>query len=81
MEKEKREQRQDVQGVASSLRLEDIQEEVRQEVTKMFDKTLDYCEVVVPDTRQYKKLRAKILRVGNTCIRNLQGYFEGEIDG
>ena len=40
-------------------------------VTDMFEKILDYTEVAVPDFNQYKKLRSKILRIGNNCIRDL----------
>ena len=45
---------------------------IKDEVTKMFEKVLDYAEVAVPNNEQYKKLRSKILRVGNNCIRNIQ---------
>lgn len=41
------------------------------EITAMFEKILDYAEVAVPNQEQYKKLRSKVLRVGNNCIRNI----------
>jgi len=44
---------------------------VADEVTKMFEKVLDYSEVAVPNHDQYKKLRSKVLRLGNDCIRNI----------
>jgi len=44
---------------------------VTDEVTTLFEKVLDYAEVAVPNSDQYKKLRSKILRVGNNCIRNI----------
>ena len=44
---------------------------VSEEVTTLFEKVLDYAEVAVPNSDQYKKLRSKILRVGNNCIRNI----------
>jgi len=44
---------------------------VTDEVTTLFEKVLDYAEVAVPNNDQYKKLRSKILRVGNNCIRNI----------
>ena len=44
---------------------------VSEEVTTLFEKVLDYAEVAVPNAEQYKKLRSKILRVGNNCIRNV----------
>lgn len=50
-------------------------------VTELFEKVLDYCEVAVTYPEQYKKLRSKILRVGNNCIRKTQHtlrYYEVE---
>ncbi len=44
---------------------------VSNEVTELFEKVLDYAEVAVPNSEQYRKLRSKILRVGNNCIRNI----------
>jgi len=44
---------------------------VAEEITVLFEKVLDYAEVAVPNSEQYKKLRSKILRVGNNCIRNI----------
>jgi hypothetical protein len=44
---------------------------ISEEVTIMFEKILDYAEVAVPNNDQYKKLRSKVLRVGNNCIRNI----------
>jgi len=44
---------------------------VSDEVTGLFEKILDYAEVAVPNNDQYKKLRSKILRIGNNCIRNI----------
>jgi len=44
---------------------------VSEEITVLFEKVLDYAEVAVPNGEQYKKLRSKILRVGNNCIRNI----------
>jgi len=49
---------------------------IKDEVTRMFEKVLDYAEVAVPNGDQYKKLRSKILRVGNNCIRNIQKDIE-----
>ena len=45
--------------------------DISDEVTALFEKVLDYAEVAVPNNDQYKKLRSKILRVGNNCIRNI----------
>jgi hypothetical protein len=44
---------------------------IANEITLLFEKSLDYAEVAVPNSDQYKKLRSKILRVGNNCIRNV----------
>ena len=44
---------------------------ISNEVTDLFEKILDYAEVAVPNSDQYKKLRSKILRIGNNCIRNI----------
>ena len=45
--------------------------DVSEQITGLFEKILDYAEVAVPNNDQYKKLRSKILRVGNNCIRNI----------
>jgi hypothetical protein len=44
---------------------------ITDEITILFEKVLDYAEVAVPNADQYKKLRSKVLRVGNNCIRNI----------
>jgi len=44
---------------------------VSNEITDLFEKILDYTEVAVSNSDQYKKLRSKILRIGNNCIRNI----------
>lgn len=53
---------------------------VKDEITKMFEKILDYAEVAVPNNEQYKKLRSKILRVGNNCIRNINKDIDRRFD-
>lgn len=50
---------------------EKLMRTVSSEITALFEKVLDYAEVAVPNSDQYKKLRSKILRIGNNCIRNL----------
>lgn len=47
-----------------------LKDVIHNEVTVMFEKVLDYTEVAV-NSDQYKRLRSKILRVGNNCIRNI----------
>ena len=44
---------------------------VSDEVTALFEKVLDYAEIAVPNQDGYKKLRSKILRIGNNCRRNI----------
>lgn len=44
---------------------------ISNEITDLFEKILDYAEVAVSNSDQYKKLRSKILRIGNNCIRNI----------
>ena len=44
---------------------------ISSEITDLFERILDYAEVAVPNSDQYKKLRSKILRIGNNCIRNI----------
>lgn len=53
---------------------------LKDEITRMFEKVLDYAEVAVPNGDQYRKLRSKILRVGNNCIRNIQNDIEKNYD-
>ncbi len=50
-------------------------QEMRQEVTKMMEKTLDFADVACPK-ENFKQLRSKILRIGNNCMRNLTQDFE-----
>ena len=59
---------------------EKVNQAVKDEITKMFEKILDYAEVAVPNNEQYKKLRSKILRVGNNCIRNIHKDIERNFD-
>lgn len=50
-------------------------QEMRQEVTKMMEKSLDFADVACPKDN-FKQLRSKILRIGNNCMRNLTQEFE-----
>ena len=60
----------------SCLDKEELKKVISEEVTNLFERVLDYCEVAVSDNNQYRKLRAKILRIGNNCIRKLDKYVE-----
>ena len=53
---------------------------ISEEITVLFEKVLDYAEVAVPNNDQYKKLRSKILRVGNNCIRNVNKEISNRYD-
>lgn len=48
-----------------------LEKAISNHVKLLFESALDYCEVAVPND-QYKRLRAKILRLGNNCIRNVK---------
>lgn len=58
-----------------------LKEMIAQEVTAMFESTLDFAQVACPEPN-FKPLRSKILRVGNNCIRNINkcidDYFKVE---
>ena len=45
--------------------------ELKDEITFLFEQTLDYVQVACPRDN-YTALRSKILRVGNNCIRNMR---------
>ncbi len=59
---------------------EKLNRAISDEITVLFEKVLDYAEVAVPNNDQYKKLRSKILRVGNNCIRNVGKEIEARYD-
>lgn len=42
-----------------------------EQITKLFETTLDYVQVAVPSDR-YPAVRSRILRAGNNCLRNLR---------
>lgn len=53
-----------------------LRREMASEVTKMFEVILDYAHVACPNQDTYKALRAKVLRAGNNCIRNLSSNLD-----
>ena len=59
---------------------EKLNRAISDEITVLFEKVLDYAEVAVPNNDQYKKLRSKILRVGNNCIRNVKKEVDSRYD-
>jgi len=59
---------------------EKLNRAISDEITVLFEKVLDYAEVAVPNSDQYKKLRSKILRVGNNCIRNVKKEVDTRYD-
>jgi len=46
--------------------------DLEEEITGLFEQTLDYAQVACPTKDTYTVLRSKILRVGNNCIRNIR---------
>jgi len=54
----------------------ELKEKIHKEVSFMFEGILNYCEVAVANEDQYFRLRRKILRLGNNCIRHLQEYVD-----
>jgi len=52
-----------------------VKEMIKEEITAMFEQTLDFCQVACPEPH-FKQLRSKILRVGNNCIRNIHKKVE-----
>ena len=53
----------------------DLDAFIGNEVTLLFQNTLDYLHVVLPK-HQYLNMRAKVLRLGNDCIRNISNRLE-----
>lgn len=52
---------------------------IKDEITTLFENVLDFAHVACPPST-YPQLRSKILRVGNNCIRNLQGQIDKNYD-
>ena len=48
-----------------------LERTLKEHIHKLFEGVLDYTEVAIPINDQYKKLRSKILRIGNNCIRDI----------
>lgn len=46
--------------------------DIEEEITALFEQSLDYAQVACPTQDTYKVLRSKILRIGNNCIRNIR---------
>lgn len=44
--------------------------DITREVFKVVEGVLNYMEVLL-DAHQYRKMRSRVLRLGNDCIRNL----------
>lgn len=53
---------------------------VRGKISQMMEQILDYVEITAPTPDGYKVIRAKILRVGNRCMRSVDKRFEIVID-
>lgn len=59
---------------------EKLKREIKDEVTTLFEKVLDYAQVACPTPDTFKVLRSKVLRVGNDCIRNVHKNLDGHYD-
>lgn len=59
---------------------EKLKKEIKEEVTSLFEKVLDYAQVACPTPDTFKVLRSKVLRVGNDCIRTLQRKVDTRYD-
>jgi len=57
--------------MAADKNKDKLKREVKDEVTTLFEKVLDYAQVACPTPDTFKVLRSKVLRVGNDCIRNI----------
>ena len=53
--------------------MEDLKDEIKKEITKMFEYVLDMAQVAIPPDN-YKVFRSRVLRAGNDCIRTLHKY-------
>ena len=53
-----------------------LKQEIRDQIYLIAENVLDYCEIAVPNSDRYKKLRAKILRITNDSIRNLHRFVD-----
>ena len=49
---------------------------VSHEITDLFEKFLDYLELITEDNNKLKKVRSKVLRNGNNSIRRLSKLIE-----
>ena len=58
--------------MANNRSREKLERVIDDEVTRLFEAVLDYSQVACPTPDTYKVLRAKILRVGNNCIRQIK---------
>lgn len=46
-------------------------DKLKKDIMQVCEKTLDYCEVMVPSAEQYKILRKKLLRYYNDLCRKV----------
>ena len=59
--------------------MEDLKDEIKKEITKMFEYVLDMAQVAIPPDN-YKVFRSRVLRAGNDCIRNLSHFIDNEME-
>ena len=59
---------------------EKLKDDVRKEVTRLFEASLDYSQIACTSPETFTALRGKILRVGNDCIRKLHRLIDSNYD-
>ena len=50
--------------------------QISSEITDLFEKFLDYLELITDDPYKLRKVRSKVLRNGNNAIRRLKAVIE-----
>lgn len=63
--------------VVEDKNMNKLKDLIKEEITAMFEQTLDFCQVACPEAN-FRQLRSKILRVGNNCIRNVHKKMEDQ---
>lgn len=59
---------------------EKLKKDVKHEVTKLFEASLDYSQIACSSPETFTALRGKILRVGNDCIRKLHRIIDSDYE-
>ena len=59
---------------------EKLKKDVKREVIKLFEASLDYSQIACSNPETFTALRSKILRVGNDCIRKLHRIIDTDYE-